>query len=146
MRFWDSSAVVPLVCAETASTTCRRWLRADPVMLVWALTATEVVSAVARKRRDGGLDRLRVTTAKRRLARLEASWSEVTRWDAVRDRARRLLETHDLRAADALQLAAALVATEERPGGVEFVTFDQRLAEAAERESFSVLPRTDAGV
>ena len=145
MRFWDSSAVVPLVCAETSSTTCRNWLRADPVMLVWALTATEVASAVARKRRDGSLDRLRVATAKRRLARLEAAWSEVTRWEAVRDRARRLLETHDLRAADSLQLAAALVATEERPAGVEFVTFDQRLAEAAEHESFRVMPAFGPG-
>ena len=145
MRFWDSSAVVPLVCAEAASTACRNWLRADPVMLVWALTATEVTSAVARKRRDGTLDRLRATTAKRRLARLEAAWSEVTRWEAVRDRARRLLETHDLRAADALQLAAALVATEERPSGVEFVTFDHRLAEAAGHESFTVLPGAVVG-
>jgi predicted nucleic acid-binding protein len=55
-------------------------------------------------------------------------------------RARRLLETHPLSAADALQLAAALVMTEERPTGTEFVTFDIRLAEAANKEGFPVLP------
>lgn len=109
------------------------------------MTATEGVSAAARKRREGSLDRVRVTTAKRRLARLEAAWSEITRWNPVRERARRVLETHDLRPADALQLVAAPVATEERPDGVEFVTFGRRLAEAAARESFTVLPGTDDG-
>ena len=139
MRFWDSSAIVPLVCAEHASTTCRAWLRTDSVMVVWALAATEVISALARKRRDGSLDRPIYTTAKQRLARLEEAWSEVVRFDAVLARARRLLEAHSLRAADALHLASALVATEERPTGVEFVTFDDRLGEAAEREGFAVL-------
>jgi predicted nucleic acid-binding protein len=139
VRFWDSSAIVPLVCAESASTTCRTWLRDDPVMLVWALAATEVISAVSRKHREGALDRHRFATAKERLARLEHAWSEVTQYDAVRSRARRLLEVHPLRAADALHLAAALVATEERPAIVALVTFDDRLVQAAEREGFRVL-------
>jgi hypothetical protein len=108
-------------------------------MLVWALAATEIVSAVARKRREGRLDAARAATARRRLARLEAEWSEVAAWDAVRARARRLLEVHLLAAADALHLAAALVAFEERTQGVGFVTFDGRLAEAASREGFEVL-------
>lgn len=139
MRFWDSSAIVPLVSAEAVSATCRGWLRADPVVLVWALAATEVVSALARKRREGALDRARLAVAKRRLAQLEGAWNEVAQLEAVRSRARRLLEVHPLRAADALHLGAALVAVEERPGSVELVTFDARLAEAAEREGFSVL-------
>ena len=56
MRFWDSSAVVPLVCAEPLSARCRSWLRRDPVMLVRALAATEVISALSRKRREQKLD------------------------------------------------------------------------------------------
>ena len=139
MRFWDSSAIVPLVSREVSSPRCRAWLRADPVMLVWALSATEVASALSRKRRDGGLDRGRFATAKRRLAALEKAWNEVAQYDAVRARARRLLEIHALRAADALQLAAALVVVEDRTAGVEIVTFDERLAEAAEKEDFVVL-------
>ncbi len=77
MRFWDSSALVPLVCREPASTACRRWLRADPVMIVWSLAATEVISPLARKRRDGSLEPRRFSMAKRRLAKLERAWSEV---------------------------------------------------------------------
>ncbi len=139
MRFWDSSAIVPLVCAEAPSSRCRLWLREDTAVVVWALTATEVISALTRKRRDGAVEPALFQTGKRRLAYLESSWSEVTQVDAVRSRARRLLESHPLRAADALQLAAALVAVEERPAAIPFVTFDDRLAEAARREGFSVL-------
>jgi predicted nucleic acid-binding protein len=108
-------------------------------MLVWSLAATEVVSALARKHRDGTIETKTLRAAKRRLQKLEEAWSEVVEWDVVRARARRLLETHPLRAADALHLAAALVAFEDRTGGVEFVTFDGRLAEAAEKEGFTVI-------
>jgi len=139
MRFWDSSAIVPLVCAEAASTVCRSWLRADPVALVWAFAATEVVSALSRKRREGKLDQALFASAKRRLAKLEHAWNEVTHYDAVRARARRLLESHPLSTADALHLAAALVAVDERTGTTTFVTFDGRLAEAAEKEGFPIL-------
>ena len=139
MRFWDSSAIVPLVCAETASARCRSWLRADPVVLVWALVATEVLSALARKRREGALEPRPFAAGKERLAKLEGAWNEIAHYDAVRARARRLLELHPLRAADALHLAAALVAVEERTASLEIVTFDSRLAEAAEKEGFRVL-------
>ncbi len=139
MRFWDSSAIVPLVCREAQSARCRSWLRTDAVIIVWALAATEVVSALARKRREGVVKPAVLTGARQRLLRLETAWSEVIQYDAVRARARRLLETHPLRAADALHLAAALVAFEERTADVEFVTFDSRLAAAAEQEGFLVL-------
>lgn len=140
MRFWDSSALVPLVCRETESARCRSWLRADPVMLVWALAAPEVISALARKRREGALGAPVFASAKRRLAKLENAWSEVTHYEAVRARSRRLLESHPLSAADALHLAAALVAVEDQTAHVGFVTFDRRLNEAAEKEGFQVLP------
>jgi len=107
--------------------------------VVWALAGTEVVSALARKRRDGAITSAVFTAAKRRLANLETGWSEVANLDAVRARARRLLEAHALRAADALHLGAALLAAEERPAGVAFVTFDRRLADAASREGFDVM-------
>jgi predicted nucleic acid-binding protein len=140
MRFWDSSAVVPLVCREVQSPRCRTWLQADPVIIVWAFTAAEVLSALCRKRREGRLESRSFAAAKARLHKIEQAWNEVVSYDAVRVRARRLLETHPLSAADALQLAAALVMTEERPTGTEFVTFDVRLAEAANKEGFPVLP------
>lgn len=139
MRFWDSSAIVPLLCRESQSARCREWLREDSTILVWSLAATEVVSALSRKRREGALSPARFGTAKRRLTGLEAAWSEVTAWDAVRARTRRLLEVHALSAAEGLHLAAALVVVEERPLGVGFVTFDHALGDAAEREGFALL-------
>jgi hypothetical protein len=48
---------------------------------------------------------------------------------------------HDLRAADAHQLAAAFVAAESRPPSLEIVTLDDRLAAAATREGFRVIDR-----
>jgi uncharacterized protein len=60
--------------------------------------------------------------------------------EAIRSRADRLLALHPLRASDALQLAALLAAAEERPADLPFVTLDERLAEAARKEGFSVFP------
>ena len=127
------------MCREVQSARCRSWLRADPVVIVWALAATEVVSTLARKHREGKLKPRVFAQAKQRLHKLEGSWSEVIQYDAVRARARRLLETHPLRAADALHLGAALVAFEEHTAGVEFVTFDTHLGDAAEKEGFQIL-------
>jgi len=140
MRFWDSSAVVPLVCREQESARCRTLLRADPIVVVWSLAATEVISALSRKRREGALSAPRFDEAKQRLFGLEGAWSEVSALESVRLRARRLLEVHPLSAADALHLAASLVLVEERTHGVGFVSLDERLREAAAREGFAVLP------
>ena len=60
--------------------------------------------------------------------------------DELRRRAARLLAVHPLRAADALQLAAALLWCEEQPHGEGFVSLDARLREAAGKEGFAVLP------
>jgi len=60
----------------------------------------------------------------------------------LRDAARRLLRVHDLRAADALQLAAALAAAEGRPMTLTLLCLDDRLGAAAEREGFPVLGAT----
>jgi len=46
---------------------------------------------------------------------------------------------HPLRAADALQLSAAIVAADGDPSSLELVTLDRRLAEAAMLEGFPVL-------
>jgi predicted nucleic acid-binding protein len=67
--------------------------------------------------------------------------SEIEPTEEVRTLAESALEKHDLRAADALQLAAALVFCHERPRGRWFVCFDRRLAAAADIEGFTVLPQ-----
>jgi hypothetical protein len=138
MRFWDSSAIVPLVVRESASASLVALHRADPAMVVWTLTPPEVISALCRRHREGGLGLHQLEAAEDRLHRLRADWAESQDVVAVRQRAERLLHVHALRAADALQLAAALVATEGAPRGFPFVTLDDRLGEAAVREGFRV--------
>ena len=140
MIFWDSSAVVPLVVKERQSQYCLELLSSDQEMLVWCLTKVEVVSALCRKLRDGALDQENFRRAKTRLQELLAHAHEVRAIDKVRARALRLLEVHPLRAADACQLAAALVATQEDPTKVAFLTFDKRLEEVAQKEGFTVNP------
>ena len=78
----------------------------------------------------------RVAEAFRRLDDLARAWTEVEPHDEIRDIARRLLRVHPLRAADALQLAAAYVAAERRPATLQFVTLDDRLRLAAMKEGF----------
>lgn len=106
---------------------------------MWTLTATEVLSALSRKRREGVLTQDMFRESRRRLDLLTRDWMEVYDLDATKMRAHRLLETHPLRAADALQLAAALVGVFDQSEGFEFVTFDDVLGSAAEREGFLVV-------
>ena len=138
MRFWDSSAVVPLLVGEPATAERERQLRADPAMLVWWGTPVECASALQRLVREGALRAVDARAAEARLRQLERRWAEVEPTQHVRTQAGRLLRLHPLRAADALQLAAALVACHHDPATLAFRTADQRLAEAARREGFPV--------
>ena len=140
MRFWDTSAVVPLVAIEPGTSRVRRLLDADPAMVVWWATRTEIVSAIARQARDGTLDPTQASLVRGVLDALSTSWSEVVPSARVRDRAERLLHVHPLRAADAFQLAAALLWSRGQPTGRELVSFDDRLRTAAGKEGFLVLP------
>jgi hypothetical protein len=140
MRFWDSSAIVPLVAPETVSEQTIDLYKQDKEILVWVLTPTEVISALCRKVREGSITREQTRGFRSELESLMKDWSEINAVELVRDRANRLLEVHPLRAADALQLASALVALGEQPQGFHFVTYDDTLAEAAEKEGFKILP------
>lgn len=140
MRFWDASAVVPLLVSEEPTSAVRSLLVEDPQIAIWALTPLELLSALWRRRRLGEIEVRAQTSAEGTLLELEAAWSIVADVAQVDRRARRLLAVHPLRAADAAQLAAALLACDERPERLPFVTLDERLAEAARREGFAVLP------
>lgn len=139
MRFWDSSALVPLLAEETTTDAMRRRLREDRDVLVWWGARVECVSALARCVREGRVLRKELVRAEQRLLHLTQAWLEVAPTEPVRAAAQRLLRVHPLRAADALQLAAAVVAAEQEAASLELVTLDDRLAEAAEREGFRVL-------
>jgi predicted nucleic acid-binding protein len=139
VRFWDTSALVPLLVAEAATARAERWLREDADVIVWTLTRVELVSALARRRRQEPTATRRLHVARRELFTAWERWSEVTAIEVVRRHAERLVESHPLRAADALQLGAALAAADDNPSALDFVTLDQRQALAAEREGFRVL-------
>lgn len=139
MRFWDSSALIPLVLAEPGTRSVERWLREDPGVVVWTLTRVELLSALARRRREEPQAMRRLLAARREILDAWERWSEVTAVDRVWRHAERVVESHPLKAADALQIAAALVAAEDNPAGLDFVTFDANQAAAAEREGFQVL-------
>lgn len=139
MRFWDASAIVPLLVAEASTQHLQAIAAKNSVMLVWWGSEVECVSALARLERDGALGPQAVTLAFKRLRQLSAGWHEIDPNDAVREAAARFLRVHPLRAADALQLAAAFLGSERRPTSLEMVTLDDRLATAARKEGFVVI-------
>jgi predicted nucleic acid-binding protein len=142
VRFWDSSAIVPLLVDEPAHAAAAHEFGRDPDVLAWWATPVECVSALARLERDGALTADGVRDSLTRLDALAAAWHEIQPVAPIRQRAIRLLRVHPLRAADALQLGAALVAAEDQPSSLPFITFDERLALAAEREGFVVVQPT----
>ncbi len=139
MKFWDSSALLPLLVTETSTPSATVAMARDPSVLVWWATSIECASAIARLEREGALDEPGATLAFDRLRQLAAGWHEVEASDAVRETAVRFLRVHPLRAADAAQLAAAFVAAERRPSSLEVVTLDLRLAAAARKEGFMLV-------
>ena len=139
MRFWDTSAIVPLVIVESGSARVRAWYNTDSEIVVWTLTRVELLSAIARRRREDSRSAPMLTAARRNIMRAWDGWSEVTTVELVRRHAERLVESYPLRAADALQIGAALMAAEGNPRNLQFVTLDRNLADAAEREGFPVL-------
>lgn len=140
MRYWDSSAIVPLVLQQPTSSRLRALLRDDPQIITWILSDVEVLSAVCRLLREGDLSREDATSAASALEVLWQGLTVVAAVDAAKMRARRLLSTHVLRAADALQLGAAILAAYDAPSGWEFVCLDERLRVAAAAEGFRVIP------
>ena len=139
MRFWDSSAIVPLILAESTTRAMQAVAAKDPVMLVWWASEVECASALARLEREDALDDSAVRHAFERLRQLASGWHEIDPSDAIREAAVRFVRVHPLRASDALQLAAAFVAAERRPPSLEIVTLDERLVAAARKEGFEVV-------
>lgn len=135
--------MVPLLFAEPHTSFARALLERDEHVVVWWSTYVECCSAISRSRRVGKQSEEAQSRAVASLDLLRQAWYEITPAEEIRKHARRLLEVHPLRAADALQLAAAIQWSGHRAGG-ELVSFDTRLAEAARREGFKVIPMDGA--
>lgn len=136
--FWDASAIVPLCIQEANTPAVRVHLRRfGPV--VWWGTVVEVYSALVRMERSGIIDRLRADGVRVRLNELQQSWKEILPDSPLRELACNVLQSYPLRAADSMQLAAALVWCRQHPAGRHFICRDKRLSDAAKAAGFSVI-------
>ena len=140
MRFWDSSALVPLCLSDEATPAIVLLLEADADTALWWATPVECASAFARQRREGRLSPEAERQAGDVLDRLRSSAYAVDPSPQIQEVAMRVVRVHPLSSVDALQLAAALAWADGAPAGREFVCLDRRLREAALREGFPVLP------
>lgn len=140
MRFWDSSAIAAIALQEPSSDRIDPLLLDDPGVAAWWATPVECASAIGRRERSGELDAASAQLAASRLEELSERWTEISPSERVRNVAFRLVRVHDLRAADAFQIAAATEASEDGGRLLPVVTLDTRLALAARREGFPVLP------
>jgi hypothetical protein len=145
VKFWDASTVAPLCLTESHSTIVRKITTGDDAIVVWWTTPIECYSAFARRRRDDILTRAQEEQMRRLVAHLAATdWTEIQPSHQVRDAPAGALVLHPLSVADALQLAAGLLAgllwANGRPAHHDFVCLDHRLRDAAQAEGFRVLP------
>jgi len=140
MKYWDASGIVPLLVRQARSQEMEQILIRDPEVVTWWGTPIECLSALMRLGREGRLAAEEVRHAERRLGVLCDGWDEVLPGEACRRVAERMLRVHPLRAADALQLAAAMIAADHDPSRLEFVCLDQRLSEAGRKEGFPPVP------
>jgi predicted nucleic acid-binding protein len=140
MMFWDSSAIIPLCIDEPRTKIIQDIVNKDGSMVVWWGSSIECFSAFARLRRDNILSVSEEEQIRQIILMLSTSWSEIEPSHEIRDIAARLLRVHPLRAADSLQLTAALVWAGKNPKGHRFVCLDKRLRSAAMKEGFILLP------
>lgn len=140
MRFWDTSALLALLAGQTGSALLMPLAEEDLGVAIWWATPMELASAVCRLLREHAVEEAECTRLLDRIAAIVRAADQIEPAGVVREAAVRMLRVHDLRAADALQLASALVWSEYSPSGFGFVSTDRRLRTAASREGFSVLP------
>jgi predicted nucleic acid-binding protein len=138
MKFWDASAIIPLLAEEPTRERLLTVLEDDPQIVAWWGTPVEIASALARRERENLISAAEIEAALIAMRVLADGWHEILPSDAVRRTAERLLRAHPLRAADSLQLASALIAADHDPTTLELVCLDSRLTIAARREGFKV--------
>jgi predicted nucleic acid-binding protein len=135
LAFWDTSALVPL-CAHQDLTPRVVALYRSYGLVVWWATPVEIASALRRLVRMEQLPSDDWATSRRLARDLAESWRVVQPSNSLRNKATQLVDRYELKAADALQLAAALEWCEDMPQGRVFLAADQRLREAAVLSGF----------
>lgn len=142
MLFVDASALVKRYIRERHSVKVRRVIATGPIA-VSRLSEVEVPSAVARLVRER---RLSARSANRAIAAFLsdlAAWHIIEITTEVTALARTLLQRHDLRSGDAIQLASA-VWLRQTVASSDVLAFDTRVVTAAHAEQFPMLILTGA--
>ncbi|MHB1455572.1 MAG: type II toxin-antitoxin system VapC family toxin [Armatimonadota bacterium] len=140
MKFWDSSALLSLIAAQAGNEEIKVIFEDDPCIVIWWGTRIELASGLCRLHREGLIDDAGLSSLLKIVQQLADDADEVEPTEHVRLASMRILKVHNLRAADSLQLAAALAWMDHDPGCAGFVCLDKRLREAAEKEGFVVMP------
>jgi predicted nucleic acid-binding protein len=135
--FWDTSALVALLVPGQGTRLLYQTFR-ETAPVIWWGTPVEARSAIERLSRSGALTAAAYRTASGQLDRFLATSLEVAPTDEVRDLAMVQLANYPLRAADALQLAAALHWCRARPKDRLFVSNDRALSTVARHAGFDV--------
>jgi predicted nucleic acid-binding protein len=136
--FWDSSSLVPL-CIRQLSTARVQALDAQYVKAVWWGAPVEMRGAFSRLVRMGRLTSNMQVQALVRLDQLRRDWREIDPSEELRERAESLIERFSLKAADALQLAAAWSWCLGRPRNRPFLSGDAQSQDAARQLGFQVI-------
>jgi predicted nucleic acid-binding protein len=125
----DSSALVKLYVPEAESEVLDEFLQGRTDILISELVLTEVISAVARRRRESALTAEQASLIRNALMSDAGVFRKLDLNPAIHRNAERILLSTGptpLRTLDALHIALAL------GGGAEhIITFDSRMAEAA---------------
>ena len=137
VAFWDASVLVTL-CVDQTPTPHALVLESHYRIAVWWATHVEIASALAQLLRQQKITAIEYAHAKQQAENLANIWRTVAPSARIAFEARVLLEQYTLRAADALQLAAAMEWCEGQPNGKVFLTFDRRLREAAGLAGFAL--------
>ncbi len=77
MKFWDATAIVPLLVAEPTTRPLQALAARDPDMLVWWGSEVECASVLARLERAAALDVEATSLAFDRLKQLADGWHEI---------------------------------------------------------------------
>lgn len=141
MKFWDTSAVIPLLIDEQQSHVIDQIFNKDPAIVVWWGTSIECVSAMARLERENKITHKEAESIISRLSQIRSTWREIQPGTKLKQTAERILRLHPLRAQDSQQLAACIIANTDHQ--IEFVTLDERLATAARKEGLIVINSTN---
>ena len=136
--FWDTSALLPLLCRDSFSSRSRELLRQYSTIISWWGTSVEVHAAFFRMQKEGRLKAGDVEIALQLFADFRLRWREILPVERLRELAEDSCRRYEIRSADAMQLAAALIWSNEQPRGRNFICFHNRLLNAARAAGFLV--------